>query len=949
MLPEGKSKPRFVPTELGPEAHESDVEVVFIGEAPGEDESEQKRPFVGQAGDKLRKAVNRVVETKQYAYSNVVRCRPTDSNGKNRAPTDVEIKHCRPYLKQDLERLNPRLIVPLGATALTHATPKGLFGKTKEGKESLSITQLRGQLRESGGRKYLPVFHPSYVLRSMRDEAKWEQDLSKVQVGLARSAADTPFMNKGKVVHLDTLKKVLSHLRFLRKEHAGLVALDIESESLNRVAPNRVLSVQFSHTIEEAYVVLLDHVKNTWTSDENARIKKELRKLFTRSKKIKAWVTHNGKFDYDKLATLLSAKRWAAPIVDTMFMAHLLDDNRAGDNESGIKTAGYKLKTLEKEWLNYHHRDEETLEARESGYLERLPLNKFLWYAGEDAYVTLRMFQYILQQAEREGYKNKLLRMAISWGARMLTMIPTMERWGFYIDKRQLALLSSSKSPVRKRVAELEKELYAMDVVRQANEKLCKGDGRTAGMQSLFGGSTWLFDLNKKESLETICFDVLKLKALNHGKPTPKWPKGAPAIDKAFMAEYAPDEKTATETGRKRHPFVVNLQEWRGLAKLETAYVNNIRALLFEVPDNGDGRVRASFWITRTVTGRWACSDPNLQQAARPEEFDPKNPTKIRPRVEVRNIFRAAPGYVLLEADYGQAEIRWWAHISKDKKFIESFKKMAEIEELARQNPHDEALQKRVKNECDIHRQVASLMFNTPINDVTKDQRQAAKSLAFGSIYGQHYKTLARILKKTPEEALGVQNQFLSAFPRAGNWLTAIQTETQGLGYVESPMGRRRRLRELYASNDDGLIQAANRRARNSPIQAQSSDTTALAAWLMVEYIQTHNKKWKLINVVHDALMLEVPLVWSELQEATRVIRDIMSVQVIALLKRDFDVEVEVPFSVDYKLGLKWGELDKADDLRAAYEKLKAAHKAEVKSGWCPKVDPMADDERMAA
>lgn len=370
LLPKGERKPRFVPTERGEKAPEGTVDAVFIGEAPGEDEDKQRRPFVGVSGDKLRKAIHRTVETTSYAFTNVVRCRPTDEQGKNRAPTEAEIAHCRPYLIEDLKALNPRLVVMLGSVALGAAAPPGLFAKKGE---NASVMKTHGQIREAkkGGRRYLPVFHPSYVLRNFKDEPAWEKDLAKVQVGLATSEADTPFMNKGKSEHLDTIDKVKAYLRFLRKEWAGPVALDLEAENLNRVAQNRILSVQLSHDIGEGKVILLDHKKSSWSPEEREEIGKELRKTLRKAEKVKVWVTHNGKFDYDKLRTLLKANRWSAPIVDTMFMAHLLDDNRAGDNETKGGSIGYKLKSLAREWLNYHHYDESTLDSRNQGEIGR--------------------------------------------------------------------------------------------------------------------------------------------------------------------------------------------------------------------------------------------------------------------------------------------------------------------------------------------------------------------------------------------------------------------------------------------------------------------------------------------------------------------------------------------------------------------------------------------------
>lgn len=903
----------LVPTES--RGGKGDVDVVFVGEAPGESEHNKRMPFVGASGTLLRNTVRDIFPDAKVAYTNIVRCRPTDDEGKDRKPTEEEAKACHSYALRDIKRLNPKLVVLTGSTPTAHGASQKLWGDS-------GVMKVHGQIAEHKDRKYLPVFHPAYVLRNQNDKTKWVNDLRRGNAVLTGEEASS-YSSLGKSKHLDTLEKVLEFLRYVRKEHKGPVSLDIETENLYRVASNRILSIQMALSGKKGYVILLEHKSAPWTVDERKKIIKALKKTLEHAKHVSYWITHGGKFDYDKLSSRYKICDWSAPIIDTAFMAHLLDDNRAKDKDSsdGGKADGYKLEVLAEQWLMFDHYKKTNVKAQRH-QIEKVKLSDFIGYGGMDAYVTFRLHDYILEQADKESYRNKLLRLALKWGSRVLEMIPTMERWGIHVDKRQLMVLKGKDSPIRKRIAEIHALLAKSKNVKKANKLLLGSDKRIAtGMKPLFGAKDpWIFDANKKEHLVKLLVDVLELEPLSYGD------NNVPSIDKAFLKNYAPDDD---KDPWPRSVYEVRLiKELRGLDKLESSYINSILDFLENNPDCSDGRLRASFSVINTVTGRWASMDPNLQQVPRADN---------EAKASVKSLYRAAPGRVLFEADYGQAEIRWWAQISGDKKFATRFAEMKALREKYLANPTDE-LKVKVKAFCDIHRQVASMMFGVDIQAVTDDQRQAAKSLAFGSIYGQSHYTLAEILKKTPDQALEIQQRFLQAFPDAGKWLTSIETDAERHGYVESPLFRRRRLQSMFATGNKSIIGGAKRRARNSPIQGASSDTTALAAWMMWRHIRKHKLDWKIVDVVHDALLLEIPLDRRSVLECNRVLREIMTIKIFKLIKEDFGYDVFVPFEVDVKIGLKLGHMSKditdEESLKQAVKRISKEHAAEKAAGW---------------
>lgn len=922
-LGKGKSTKNIpiVPTEVHARKDQA-VDVVIVGEAPNRNDAAKRMPFLGPPGVMLRNTIKEIMPGATVAYSSVVRCHPVDDDGKDRKPTDEEIKACQPYIQRDIKKLHPKLVVLAGSAAMSHGVSRSLWDG--------GINKFHGQPKEYKGRTYLPVWHPNYIAHNPTERNKWVNDLRRGNAVLTGGEA-SQYSAKGKSKHLDKFEDVIAFLRRVRKEHKAPASIDIETENLYRVASNKILSVQIALNGRKGYVILLEHKDAPWTVSERKKIIKALKKCLEQAEHVPYWITHAGKFDYDKLASRYGIVDWSAPIVDTAFMSHLLDDNRARDAESddGSRADGYKLKKLAYEWLMFNHYGKEALTARGGGgsALENLPMDQFVDYGGMDAYVTFRLHDFILEQAELQSYKNKLLRLAIKWGARMLEMIPTMERWGIHVDKRQLLMLKGKNSPIRQRVAELNGLLAASKNVKKANAALLREDKRVAsGMKPLFGAKDpWVFDPNKRMHLVQLFIETMELEPLEYGaEETEEWPEGIPAIDKNFLKHYAPDDDKDPWPRSKKE--VMWVKELRGLAKLESSYINSILDFLENNPDCADGRLRASFSVINTVTGRWASMDPNLQQVPRAD-----SPAKAA----VKSLYRAAKGHILFEADYGQAEIRWWAQIAGDKKFAVRFAEMKAMREEYLANPTDEG-KKRVKAFCDIHRQVASLMYGVDIQSVTDEQRQAAKSLAFGSIYGQSHYTLAEILKKTPDEALAIQQRFLTAFPDAGSWLNSIEVDAERDGYVESPFFRRRRLAALFATGNKSLIGGAKRRARNSPIQGASSDTTALAAWLMWRYIKKHKLPWKVVDVVHDSVLMEIPLDYETVKKCARVLKRIMTETVFDYIKKDFGYEVFVPFEADVKMGLRLGHMGKditPDQLKAEVKRLRKEHDAEVAAG----------------
>lgn len=1104
----------YIPTDVvyhdtAEDGETPQVDVLFVGDPPNYVEDVSGRPFAGDTGDEVRSALTRSGLEHSYALANVVRCRPRDKSGNNRPPTVEEIAACSHYIKQDIEKLNPKVIILVGNLAVQTLAPTA----TWKGK---SASSLKGQVYQKDGRTHLVTVNPSGYLRSNSgpEKRRFYRHINSAAAFL--TGETSKWSEKGTVVLVDTLEKFDSTMDFFLNECTSPVAVDSETMNLNRVAQNKVATIQLSASSDLAYVIPVDHWDSPFkTKEEKKHIKQGLKKLFSSTTaKFPFWIAHNSQFDTAIILRHFRLSRIAKRVVDTQFLAFLQDENQVGSEDGG--KSGFnalRLKDLARELLGFYLYDTELSDAiaarhgADGGSLWNLSLDRLSAYGGTDAYVTFRLFFYYRRWLTHQGY-DSALKFALRWYGRVSHLLTKMSMAGFRVDPEQLQYLLSDQSPILSRLEELPKLIYATTQAKKANDILLKADPRTRGMRPLFGKKPWVLDVDRRNHRIHLFVEACGLKELKVGKD------GTASINKAYFEEY------------KAHPVIQMYHEYSGLYKLRSSYLDSIDKILYLNPDNSaDGRIHAGFHAIRTVTGRLSClpegtpistdrglipieeveerdqvqtsmgpqevseeifsgvgdvyrfnldngrhldctlphrvlvngkwaeaesikvgdklsisgvsgpdtksidlaspldpssffcqsisskisylrklfgssltfsvvgkrlsddismllasvgvhhslsetptgfdvtllssltSDSNvvlasvtdIEELGRRKVYDitvpssssflvgginvhnSSNPNlqqlpKGNPwtaKAAIRSMYAARPGYILVECDYGQAEVRWWAQISGDHQYANLFKEMKALREEYKRTG-DKELGKKVKAEADIHKKVASIMFKKSVYDVTKDERQRAKALCFGCIFGQASQTLAAILGISHEEAIGLQDLFIQEFQKAGRWLTEIEVEARTTGIVTTPFGRRRHLADLYET-DEG---AGNRRARNSPIQASSSDTTALAAWRIQSWIEDHNRPYHVINCVHDAITMEIPMNFDMVKEVVALFSDMMVDSIPDFLKQEFDIDMIVPMEIDFDLGVRWGHMLGYDgvesSLRPIFDKCEA-------------------------
>jgi DNA polymerase-1 len=393
-------------------------------------------------------------------------------------------------------------------------------------------------------------------------------------------------------------------------------------------------------------------------------------------------------------------------------------------------------------------------------------------YSAEDADVTLRLYQTFAPRLKAEPKLDYVYR-EIELPSREVLF--KMERHGVFIDA---AMLARQSHELGQTMLKLEQEAYEL-----------------AGQP---------FNLGSPKQIGEILFDKLKLPVVK------KTPKGAPSTDEEVLEQLARD-----------FPLPAKLMAHRGMAKLKSTYTDKLPQMV----NARTGRVHTNYAQAVAVTGRLASNDPNLQNI----------PVRTAEGRRIREAFVAAPGCVIVSADYSQIELRIMAHLSGDEGMLKAF-----------------------AEGVDIHRATAAEVFGATPSEVTSEQRRYAKAINFGLIYGMSAFGLASQLSIERSAAQNYIDRYFMRYPGVAEYMARTRELAREKGYVETWFGRRLWLPEIRSSNQ-GRRAGAERAAINAPMQGTAADLVKLAMVAVQDWIERDKLATKLIMQVHDELVLEVP------------------------------------------------------------------------------------------
>jgi DNA polymerase-1 len=349
------------------------------------------------------------------------------------------------------------------------------------------------------------------------------------------------------------------------------------------------------------------------------------------------------------------------------------------------------------------------------------------------------------------------------------------------------------------------------------------------------------FNLGSPKQLQEVLYDRLHLPVLG------KTPKGQPSTAEDVLEQLA-----------ESYDLPRLVLEYRGLTKLKSTYTDKLPLDI----DPKTKRIHTSYHQAVAATGRLSSSDPNLQNI----------PIRTAEGRRIRQAFIAAPGYKLLAADYSQIELRIMAHLSGDEGLLAAF-----------------------ASDQDVHIATAAEVFNTPLDEVSGDQRRSAKAINFGLIYGMSAFGLAKQLGIERGQAQAYVDRYFERYPGVRRYMDATRESARRLGYVSTVFGRRLHLPEINARNPQAR-QYAERSAINAPMQGTAADIIKRAMIDVTAWLAGNEPLARLIMQVHDELVAEVPE------------RSAAEIGAAVVRIMEGAAQLRVPLRVDQGLGANWDE-----------------------------------------
>lgn len=424
-------------------------------------------------------------------------------------------------------------------------------------------------------------------------------------------------------------------------------------------------------------------------------------------------------------------------------------------------------------------------------------LKQLIEYACADADYTFQLYQLFANQLKREN----LSRLFSTVEMPLVKIVSRMEDWGILLDTEKLVALQT--------------KLY---------------EESKAILNDIFSIAGKPFDINSPTQLSALLYDKLNLESKK------KTPKGAKSTDIESLEAISED-----------HPIVEKILRYREIDKLCSTYLEKLPLLV----DKTTGRIHCQLHQNGTVTGRFSCSEPNLQNIPRGDI--------------IRSAFIPAPDHVFIDADFSQIELRCIAHYTQDENMLAAY-----------------------HNGADLHKKTIADMLGKPIEDVTEKERFIAKSINFGLAYGMGAGGLSKRLGVSKEEAQDLMDKYFGVYSKVKSYIHLNLMEVQKRGYVVNMFGRRRR-----------MVNGDYHKAFNALIQSTATDICKIQ---MVRLASALPETVKMVLQVHDELLFEVKR--EEAEVNLKQIVAIMETPVTGLGGKKFSV----PIKVEAKIAENWAD-----------------------------------------
>lgn len=911
-----------------------EVDILYVGEAPGALEDTKGLPFVGKSGAYLKKAVGELIDTAsiKVGYSNIIRCRPPF----NRDPKVHEVLSCTPELDREIAARKPKVIVPLGKFSLEYFT-----GRT-------GILAVYGNVmkcRRAGMEhiKIVPCVHPAYVLRADHEAPKFRDAIqmgARVLVGDYEEKEGT-----GNYYVVDQVELVEEVMAAIRSDKL-MTAFDTETgdSTPHRDKYPRLLCLSFSNQEGSGYTIPLDHYDSPWAlqpptleqvpaefipgkprkgtkkyiawsaDNEAARdvewkkrlvtFKKDLPKRKVERKRVIAAlrgffedpevpkVGQNEKFDRQHIKFTIGCDI-AGDVRDTM-LTHLTINDTRGTH--GLEVLSYVYTGMG----GYHKPLDEYIEEhsecdpKKGGSYANIPgIDRtgtgvsLFEYAAQDTDATLRVYNKLIEDGQYK--KNPKLRsLAELFFPRLSRTLADIEYAGAQIDMNVIREMETELT------WKMSKTLTEMNDLPQVKsfvaDQLAKGRTGTRKRDPFVfnpGSDTQvgqiLFEYYGCFPTETTDkgFDILKARYERLSAKDETVSFGdviSRAVENKEWEFFSTKADVLEEYSRQGVDFAPMVLAFRESQKLFGTYIQPMHDRLDPL-----GIVHGVFSPIGTVTGRLSSYDPNLQN--------------IPPYAKRAYVSRFGEYGVILSADYSQIELRIAACLYKDFDMMKAYVNGADLHTLT----------------AIVISGLTEKAYKAQASDKKKWWRTLAKRVNFGIVYGIGAVGLANTLKKegvflTVDECKVLLDKFFAAHPALVKALNELKQMVRKTGFLESFTGRVRRLPEVFSSSEE-IVARAFRQAGNFPVQSGAGDMTLMSLVLIHEWMIAEGLQSKIILTVHDSIVFDCHV--DEVMMIAAKVKEIM--QNIPTLAAEIlpDVDwswLQVPIIAEFDIGVSWGQ-----------------------------------------
>lgn len=843
---------------------------MVVQESPYEHENRKQTYMAGKAGRQFTTALSEVgIDVDDIYYTSVVKC----STPEDRLPLKDEIEACEDYLWAEIDVVKPEIIIPTGNVSL-----KVIANLT-------AITKHRGRLVETkDGLKVFPMIHPNMCLKQPKYLDMFAEDMITLESILNGTKVEGRISVGKERLYCEDLGSIREELTRLNSLPSGSkIVVDLEGVKANPYVktveakkttienyPNslkpKLSAIGFSDRSGYGCSMPLYHRESPLTYEEAGIVVKMLRHFLQRVDI--EFVAHNSKFEIKWLRQYLDI--FVENLVwDTMLMHYL---GVTEEKPHNLKDLAW----LETDMGGYDDALDETKpKGLDEGNYDLIPWDVLKVYLADDCDVTYRLLEKYEPMIMEDETKKAIWQEIMVPG---YLAIHEMEHNGVYVDTEHLSRLEEAYPREIQRIEDklreypevvtMERERKERWAERCSIGKIKKAE-RTEEQHSKFkkyekynpkkGGDT--VNLGSNAQLGELLFERM----------------GLHTVVLTDKGAYSTSEESLIYM-KDQSDIIPLLLEYK---KVKHLYSNFVSGMKFHLDENNF--IHPNYNLHGTVTGRLSSSDPNAQQLPR-QVYDP---LLFQYWNDIKTLFTSRYGDdgVIVQFDYSQLELRILAVMTGDETLIDLYKSGA-----------------------DLHRAVAADSFGVSVEEVTKEQRTAAKKIQFGIVYQESAKGLSEDLRAegidmSEEQCQRFIDRYFRRFPKVQKWIKNIKKFAKKNKYVSSALGRIRHLDAIH-STDKSVANEAERQAVNAPIQSTGSDCTLMSMIEIDRWLRETNKKTKMCITVHDSIVFDTHK--SEFSEVAHKIRHVM--ENLSEYNDLFKFLGDVPIVSEMEIGYAYGE-----------------------------------------